>query len=80
MAESELLHAYGYLTQPEIRFLDAAAERLIPTDELGPGGKDAGIACYIDGQLRSGVFVAVPGSMITKCPSKYAPKQSGDSA
>jgi cytochrome c-type biogenesis protein CcmE len=34
----------------------------------------------IDGQLRNGVFVAVPGSMITKCPSKYAPKQSGDSA
>jgi cytochrome c-type biogenesis protein CcmE len=33
----------------------------------------------INGQLRSGVFVAVPGSMITKCPSKYAPKQSGDS-
>jgi cytochrome c-type biogenesis protein CcmE len=34
----------------------------------------------IDGQLRSGVFVAEPGSMITKCPSKYAPKPSGDSA
>ena len=34
----------------------------------------------IDGKLRNGVFVAVPGSMITKCPSKYAPKQSGDSA
>ena len=34
----------------------------------------------IDGRLRKGVFLAVPGSMITKCPSKYAPKQSGDSA
>jgi len=34
----------------------------------------------IDGRLRNGVFVAQPGSMITKCPSKYAPKQSGDSA
>jgi cytochrome c-type biogenesis protein CcmE len=34
----------------------------------------------IDGRLRNGVFLAVPGSMITKCPSKYAPKQSGDSA
>ncbi len=33
----------------------------------------------IDGRLRNGVFVAEPGSMITKCPSKYAPKQSGDS-
>lgn len=34
----------------------------------------------VDGQLRSGVFVAEPGSMITKCPSKYAPKRSGDSS
>ena len=34
----------------------------------------------VDGRLRSGTFVAEPGSMITKCPSKYAPKQSGDPA
>ena len=34
----------------------------------------------LDGRLRNGVFVAEPGSMITKCPSKYAPKRSGDSA
>ena len=34
----------------------------------------------VDGELRRGTFVAVPGSLITKCPSKYAPKQSGDSA
>lgn len=34
----------------------------------------------VHGQLKNGVFVAEPGSMITKCPSKYAPKKSGDSA
>jgi cytochrome c-type biogenesis protein CcmE len=34
----------------------------------------------LDGRLRGGVFVAEPSSMITKCPSKYAPKQRGDSA
>ena len=34
----------------------------------------------VDGELQQGTFVAQPGSMITKCPSKYAPKQSGDSA
>lgn len=34
----------------------------------------------VDGELQKGIFVAEPGSMITKCPSKYAPKQSGDSA
>jgi cytochrome c-type biogenesis protein CcmE len=33
----------------------------------------------VDGELRNGAFVAEPGSMITKCPSKYAPK-SNDSA
>jgi cytochrome c-type biogenesis protein CcmE len=33
----------------------------------------------VDGELRKGTFVAEPGSMITKCPSKYAPKQT-DSA
>lgn len=29
----------------------------------------------VDGQLRHGVFVGKPGTMVTKCPSKYAPKQ-----
>jgi gluconate 2-dehydrogenase gamma chain len=45
--------AFGYLTQPEIRFLDAAVERLIPADDLGPGAKAAGVAYYIDQQLAS---------------------------
>lgn len=39
----------------------------------------AGRQIVVVGRLRSGTFVAEPGSMITKCPSKYAPKQSGDS-
>lgn len=34
----------------------------------------------VDGRLVRGTFVAEPGSMITKCPSKYAPKTSGDPA
>jgi cytochrome c-type biogenesis protein CcmE len=34
----------------------------------------------VNGRLRHGTFVAEPGSMITKCPSKYAPKQSGGPA
>jgi cytochrome c-type biogenesis protein CcmE len=28
----------------------------------------------VDGTLTNGVFVAVPGSMVTKCPSKYTPE------
>ncbi len=46
-------HAYGFLTRPEVQFLDAAVERLIPTDELGPGAGDAGVTYYIDRQLIS---------------------------
>lgn len=30
---------------------------------------------FLQGQLRHGVFVGVPGSLVTKCPSKYAPKR-----
>jgi cytochrome c-type biogenesis protein CcmE len=29
----------------------------------------------VDGRLRNGVFVAVPGTLVTKCPSKYQPKR-----
>ncbi len=46
-------HAYGYLTQPEIRFLDAAVARLIPADDLGPGAKEADVTYFIDRQLSS---------------------------
>lgn len=31
------------------------------------------------GRLRNGTFVTEPGSMITKCPSKYVPKKSDSS-
>jgi len=31
----------------------------------------------VDGRLRNGVFVAVPNTMVTKCPSKYTPATSG---
>ncbi len=50
-------HAWGYLTQPEVRFLDAAVSRLIPADELGPGAKEAGVTVFIDRQLCSGYGV-----------------------
>ena len=34
----------------------------------------------VDGTLRGGTFVAEPGSMITKCPSKYVAKTRGESS
>ena len=30
----------------------------------------------VEGQLRNGTFVAEPGTMVTKCPSKYTAKPS----
>ena len=29
----------------------------------------------VDGRVRKGVFVAVPDTLVTKCPSKYTPKK-----
>ncbi len=31
----------------------------------------------VDGEMRRGVFVAIPNSLVTKCPSKFAPKKKG---
>jgi gluconate 2-dehydrogenase gamma chain len=50
---AETGQVFNYLTQPEVRFLDAVAARLIPADDLGPGGKEAGVSTYIDRQLGS---------------------------
>lgn len=30
----------------------------------------------VEGTLRNGTFVAKPGSLVTKCPSKYTPAKS----
>ena len=46
-------HVYRYLTQPEVRFLDAAVARLIPADDLGPGAKEADVTYFIEQQLTS---------------------------
>ena len=34
----------------------------------------AGRDIVVDGRLRNGRFVAVPGTLVTKCPSKYTAK------
>ncbi len=44
---------FYFLTPAEVRFLDAAVEIIIPTDEQGPGACDAGVTRFIDGQLAS---------------------------
>jgi gluconate 2-dehydrogenase gamma chain len=46
---------YGFLTAEEAAWLEAAINRMVPADELGPGGVDLGIARFIDRQL-AGAF------------------------
>src|SRR6201996_7717415 len=42
---------YLFFTANEAAVVDAFVDRLIPTDELGPGAKDAGVTTFIDRQL-----------------------------
>ena len=40
-----------FFTADEASLVEAAVDRLIPSDDRGPGGKDAGCAVFIDRQL-----------------------------
>ena len=42
---------YLFFTPAEAIAVDAIVDRLIPTDELGPGAKDGGVTTFIDRQL-----------------------------
>jgi gluconate 2-dehydrogenase gamma chain len=42
---------YLFFNPAEAAMVDAIVDRLIPTDELGPGAKDAGVTTFIDRQL-----------------------------
>lgn len=42
-----------FFTQAEYRFVEAAVARLIPSDDLGPGAREAGVAAFIDRQLAA---------------------------
>lgn len=61
-----------------LRDIEGMVKASVPVRYTGsvPDLFKVGRHIVIDGRLRDGVFVAKPGSMITKCPSKYAPKQS----
>jgi cytochrome c-type biogenesis protein CcmE len=41
-----------------------------------PDAFKAGGDIVVDGRYANGVFTAIPGTLITKCPSKYTPKQT----
>jgi cytochrome c-type biogenesis protein CcmE len=62
-----------------LRFLlrDRHAMASVPVVYKGsvPDLFKTGREVVVDGKLRNGVFVAVPNTLVTKCPSKYAPKK-----
>jgi cytochrome c-type biogenesis protein CcmE len=62
-----------------LRFLlrDRHAMASVPVVYKGsvPDLFKTGREVVVDGRLRNGVFVAVPNTLVTKCPSKYAPKK-----
>lgn len=47
--------------------------RVVYTGEVSDQFK-VGRHIVVDGRLRNGTFVGVPGSLLTKCPSKYTAK------
>jgi cytochrome c-type biogenesis protein CcmE len=57
------------------RLRDINGTATVPVVYTGTVGElfKAGRHILVEGRLRNGVFVAKPGSMITKCPSKYTP-------
>jgi gluconate 2-dehydrogenase gamma chain len=50
-ALGRLDEAYAFFTRPEAALVEAAVARLIPSDDLGPGGVEAGVPYFIDQQL-----------------------------
>jgi cytochrome c-type biogenesis protein CcmE len=60
------------------RLRDVEGTRSVPVVYRGsvPDRFRRGRDVHLEGELRNGVFVAVPGSLVTKCPSKYAPQAS----
>lgn len=59
-----------------LRDIDGAATVPVVYTGSVPDLFRSGRHVFMRGELRNGVFVAVPDSLVTKCPSKYAPKDA----
>ncbi len=71
-----------FFTSDEASLVEAAVDRLIPPDDRGPGGKDAGCAVFIDRQLAGpygraeGLYMKppfMPGAITQGYQLPYAP-------
>jgi cytochrome c-type biogenesis protein CcmE len=65
-----------------LRDRDGTRETAVPVLYTGskPDLFKVGREIVVTGRLRNGTFVAEPGTMITKCPSKYTPQKADDPA
>jgi gluconate 2-dehydrogenase gamma chain len=50
-ARASSARAFTFFTPDEAAFVEAAIDRIIPADDLGPGAADADVAIFIDRQL-----------------------------
>ncbi len=66
---------WKYFTSQEAATVEAFVDRLIPTDDLSPGGKDCGCAVYIDRQL-AGPYGRFEGYYMSG-PFQQGTKQQG---
>ena len=66
----------------KLRDIGGQAKSSVPVLYTGsvPELFKSGRHIVLEGRLRRAIFVAEPGSMITKCPSKYVPKKSGETS
>ena len=53
IAQDKVKVPLRFFTAAEAKTIQAAAERIFPTDESGPGATEAGVVIYIDRQLAS---------------------------
>jgi cytochrome c-type biogenesis protein CcmE len=62
----------------QLKDIGAASATRVPVVYHGsvPDLFKTGRHVVLEGTLRNGVFVAKPGSLVTKCPSKYTPAKS----
>jgi cytochrome c-type biogenesis protein CcmE len=60
----------------EFTLRDIEGEATVPVVYTGsvPDLFKVGREVYVKGELVGGTFVATPDSLVTKCPSKYAPE------
>jgi cytochrome c-type biogenesis protein CcmE len=59
-----------------LRDIDGTATVAVVYRGSVPDLFQVGRQVYMRGEVRNGVFVAEPDSLVTKCPSKYAPTGS----